>query len=165
LREGPGSVLDLNDRVEQWLRKEGLVAGTREWYPGKPVMITANNHTLGLYNGDVGVTLPDAQGELRVVFPGTGESFRSYAPARLPGFDRAYATTVHKSQGSEFDEVLLLLPGTESPVVTRNLLYTAVTRARRRCIIQGSEDAVRAGTRRKPAKMSGLAHALERTGA
>jgi exodeoxyribonuclease V alpha subunit len=116
-----------------------------------------------LYNGDVGVTLPDARGELRVVFPGAGDAFRSYAPARLPGYDRAYATTVHKSQGSEFDTVLLLLPGAESPVVTRNLLYTAVTRARHRCIIQGSEDAVRSGTRRKPQKMSGLAHALEVT--
>lgn len=162
LREGPGSVLDLNDRVERWLRREGLVQGEHEWYPGKPVMITANNTTLGLFNGDVGVTLPDPRGELRVVFPGAGGSFRSYAPARLPAYDRAFATTVHKSQGSEFEEIVLLLPGDESPVVTRNLLYTAVTRARRHCIIIGTETALRTGTRRKPQKISGLAAALDR---
>jgi exodeoxyribonuclease V alpha subunit len=161
-REGPGSVVDLNDRVEHWLRTEGLVPHARDWYPGKPVVITANNTTLGLYNGDVGITMADARGELRVVFHGAGGTFRSFAPARLPAYDRAYATTVHKSQGSEFDEVLLLLPGMESQVVTRNLLYTAVTRARRRCIIQGTEEIVRAGTRRKPRKMSGLARVLER---
>jgi exodeoxyribonuclease V alpha subunit len=161
-REGPVSVVDLNDRVEQWLRNEGLIPHARDWYPGKPVVITANNTTLGLYNGDVGITMADAHGELRVVFHGTGGTFRSFAPARLPAFDRAYATTVHKSQGSEFDEVLLLLPGAESQVVTRNLLYTAVTRARHRCIIQGTEEVVRAGTRRKPRKMSGLARVLER---
>jgi exodeoxyribonuclease V alpha subunit len=162
LREGPGSVDDLNDRVEQWLKKEGLITDASGWYPGKPVMITANNYTLGLYNGDVGVTMPDANGNLHIVFAGTGGAFRTYAPSRIPAYDRAYATTVHKSQGSEFDEVLLLLPVTDSPVVTRNLLYTAVTRARHRCIVQGSEEAVRAGTRSRPQKMSGLARALER---
>jgi exodeoxyribonuclease V alpha subunit len=157
VREGPGSVQALNGLVEQWLRREGLMAGEREWYPGKPVMNSANNYTLGLYNGDVGITLPDERESLRVVFPGSAGTFRSYAPARLPAHDNAYATTVHKSQGSEFDEVLLLIPDAESPVVTRNLLYTAVTRARSRCTIWGSEEAVRAGTLRKPLKLSGLA--------
>jgi exodeoxyribonuclease V alpha subunit len=160
VREGPGSVQALNGLVEQWLRREGLITGDREWYPGKPVMVTANNYTLGLYNGDVGITLPDERGSLHVVFPGSGGTFRSYAPARLPAHDSAYATTVHKSQGSEFDEVLLLIPDAESPVVTRNLLYTAVTRARVRCTIWASEEAVRAGTMRKPVKLSGLAHRL-----
>ena len=160
VREGPGSVQTLNEQVEHWLRREGSVSGDREWYPGKPVMVTANNYTLGLYNGDVGIALTDDRGNLRVVFPGSGGTFRSYAPARLPAHDTAYATTVHKSQGSEFDEVLLLIPDAESPVVTRNLLYTAVTRARRRCTIWASEEAVRAGTVRKPLKQSGLASRL-----
>jgi exodeoxyribonuclease V alpha subunit len=164
VREGRGSVQALNEQVEQWLRREGAVTGDREWYPGKPVMVTANNYTLGLYNGDVGITLTDERGNLRVVFPGSGGSFRSYAPARLPAHDSAYATTVHKSQGSEFDEVLLLIPDAESPVVTRNLLYTAVTRARQRCTIWASEDAVRAGTSRKPVKLSGLAARLHDPG-
>lgn len=161
LREGPGSVQALNDLVGLWLRREGLVTSAREWYPGKPVMVTANNYTLGLYNGDVGITLGSEEGnDLRVVFPGIGGSFRRYSPARLPAYDIAYATTVHKSQGSEFDEILLLVPEAESPVVTRNLLYTGITRARSRCTLWATEDVVRTGTGRRPLKMSGLAHRL-----
>lgn len=160
LRDGPGGVHALNAHVEQWLQRSGFADDRREWYPGKPVMITVNNYTLKLFNGDVGITLPGADGNLRVVFAGEGGTFRSFPPARLPDHECAYATTVHKSQGSEFDEVLLLLPRGENPVVTRNLLYTGITRARKRCEIRSSETALREGIRRKPTKMSGLSERL-----
>jgi exodeoxyribonuclease V alpha subunit len=124
-------------------------------------MIAENNYTLNLFNGDVGIAIPDATGSLRVVFPGEGRTFKEFPPARLPRHDLAYATTVHKSQGSEFDEVLLLVPEAESPVITRNLLYTGITRAKTRCTIWGTEIMIRAGIRRKPRRMSGLGERLE----
>ena len=163
LRDGIGSVQSLNDRVEQWLREEGFVESGQLWYPGKPVMVGENNYTLNLYNGDVGITMADHTGSLRVVFPGEGGTFREFPPARLPDHSLAYATTVHKSQGSEFDEVLLILPGGESPVLTRNLLYTGITRARKRCTILGTEEVVRMGIRRRPRRMSGLGERLQLT--
>lgn len=160
LREGTGSVRALNDRVEQWLRQERLVAGEAKWYPGRPVMIAENNYTLSLFNGDVGITMEEGEGTPMVAFPDEGATFRNFPPARLPGHDLAYATTVHKSQGSEFDEVLLLIPEVDSPVITRNLLYTGITRAKKRCTIWGTEAMIRAGIRRKPRRMSGLGERL-----
>jgi exodeoxyribonuclease V alpha subunit len=96
-------------------------------------MITQNDYPLGLSNGDIGVTAADAQGHLRVYFPATesGQPPRAIAPVRLPPHMPAYALTVHKSQGSEFDRVLLLLPGRGNPLLSRELLYTGVTRAKR----------------------------------
>ena len=161
LREGRGSLQALNDLVERWLKQEGFLNGEQEWYPGRPVMIAENNYTLNLFNGDVGIAMPDGAGSLRVVFPGEGGTFREFPPPRLPRNDLAYATTVHKSQGSEFDEVLLLIPEAESPVITRNLLYTGITRAKKRCTIWGTEAMIRAGIRRKPRRMSGLGERLE----
>ncbi len=156
LRDGPGGVGALNELVQQWLKRQGIITTGQEWYPGKPVIITANNYTLNLFNGDVGITLADADKNLRVVFPGEAETFRAYPPARLPDHMPAYATTVHKSQGSEFEDILLLIPDVESPVITRNLLYTGITRARRRCEVWGTEAVIRAGIGRKPQRMSGL---------
>ena len=160
LREGRGSVQALNDRVEQWLRQERLVAGEAKWYPGRPVMIAENNYTLNLFNGDVGITMDSGEGSPMVAFPDGGDTFRNFPPARLPGHALAYATTVHKSQGSEFDEVILLIPEVDSPVITRNLLYTGITRAKKRCTIWGTEAMIRAGIRRKPRRMSGLGERL-----
>lgn len=162
LREGPYGVRALNTLVEQWLHREGLAPGGREWYPGKPVIVTVNNYTLNLFNGDVGITIGDSGGALRVAFPGEQGTFRSFSPARLPDHELAYATTVHKSQGSEFQQVLLLIPQGDNPVMTRNLLYTGITRARNLCEIHGAETALREGIRRKPVKMSGLADRLAR---
>lgn len=115
-------------------------------------MVLRNDPLLGLYNGDIGVALPDAQGGLAVFFPGLG----AIAPVRLPEHETAFAMTVHKSQGSEFDRVLVLLPQLVHRVVTRELLYTAVTRARQRvtlaCTAQVLTQAIHSPTRR----LSGL---------
>ena len=131
LRRGPWGVEGLNQRIEQWLfpnQKPTL------WYEGRPVMITRNDYNLGLMNGDVGITLKDSAGKLRVAFP--SEDSRDevkilwISPMRLPDVETAFAITVHKSQGSEFNHVALILPETRSPVLTRELIYTGITRAK-----------------------------------
>jgi exodeoxyribonuclease V alpha subunit len=154
LREGPADVGTMNERIVGWLRRDAVEAA--DWYPGRPLLVTVNSYTLHLFNGDVGVTLPDAQGRPGVVFPGDGGTWRRFAPARLPSHEPAFALTVHKSQGSEYDTVLLLVPPGDNPVVSRNLLYTAITRARSRCLIWGSEAALRQAVARKPVRASGL---------
>ena len=131
LRGGDWGVDGLNQRIEQWLfpgTKLGL------WYEGRPVMITRNDYNLGLMNGDIGIALFDASRKLRVAFPcdenmGQGR-IRWISPMRLPDIETAFAMTVHKSQGSEFDHVALILPPVRSPVLTRELVYTGVTRAK-----------------------------------
>lgn len=128
-RDGPLGVDKVNARIEQALRRAGAIAGG-DWYPGRPVMVTRNDYALGLYNGDVGVCLPDATGAMRVWFPGSLEP-RAFAPGRLPEHETVFAMTVHKTQGSEFGQILLLLPEQKSAIVDRALLYTAVTRAKR----------------------------------
>ena len=111
-------------------------------------MITVNDYNLKLFNGDIGIALPDpASGELRVHFAAPDGGLRALAPVRLPEHQTAWAMTVHKSQGSEFDAVLLLLPAQASRVLTRELLYTAVTRARERVTLVGGEAVVSAAVR------------------
>lgn len=131
LRCGEWGVEGLNQIIEQWLfptKKTGL------WYVGRPVMITRNDYNLGLMNGDIGITLTDVNGKLRVVFPADETSAHSkirwISPMRLPDAETAFAMTVHKSQGSEFDHVALILPPVRSPVLTRELIYTGITRAK-----------------------------------
>ena len=107
--------------------------GASPWFAGRPVLVPANDYVLRLFNGDIGIALPDASGELLVHFPDATApgGFRAIAPVRLPRHETAFAMTVHKSQGSEFDGVLVMLPQQRSRVLTRELLYTAITRARR----------------------------------
>ena len=162
LREGPYGVRAVNLMVEEILRKESLIRGDGRWYPGRPVLITRNDYELRLFNGDVGMTLPDSasSGELRVFFPGTGNEMRRFHPLRLPEHETVYAMTVHKSQGSEFDRVLLLLPDRDSPVLTRELVYTAVTRARQHVEIWGVMEVFREALSRRIERKSGLREAL-----
>jgi exodeoxyribonuclease V alpha subunit len=155
-REGPRGVNAINAIVGQHFRRaleHPLDPGIRsEWYPGRPVMVLRNDYVLKLFNGDVGIVLPDASDTLMVFFPDNDNGFRAVAPLRLPEHESAFATTVHKAQGSEFDHVLLLLPAKPNRVVTRELLYTAVTRARSGVTIVGGaevlEKAITSPTRR-----------------
>lgn len=163
LRRGESGVAGLNARAQAWLEHEGLLAVTEvsgprpEWFPGRPVMVTRNDAQLGLANGDMGLTLPtrlpDGTVGLRVVFPresGDGPRFRWISPSRLSEAETAFALTVHKSQGSEFTQVALVMPERRNPVLTRELLYTAITRARRRFTlvspVRGDADPVRQAT-------------------
>lgn len=134
LRNGPWGVEGLNRSIAQLLHRQKLIAEPSGWYAGRPVMITRNNPALRLTNGDIGVVLPYPAAEgrhaLRVAFPAAeGEGVRWFAPNRLEDVETVYALTVHKSQGSEFDHAVLVLPPTAGPVLTRELVYTGVTRA------------------------------------
>ncbi|MFL6630677.1 MAG: exodeoxyribonuclease V subunit alpha, partial [Vitreoscilla sp.] len=145
LREGPRGVAALNAamtrRFRAALAPTGLPGagaalegpGASPWFAGRPVLVLANDYVLRLFNGDIGIALPDASGDLLVHFPDATApaGFRAIAPVRLPRHETAFAMTVHKSQGSEFDGVLVMLPQQRSRVLTRELLYTAITRARR----------------------------------
>ena len=162
VNRGPFGVETLNALALDVLQREGWVStGETAWYPGRPVMITRNDYSLGLFNGDLGVVypLPDSA-ELMVFFPADAGRVRAVSPFRIAAHQTAYAMTVHKSQGSEFDEVLLVLPAADNPVLTRELVYTAVTRARRKAVIFGSEAILFSAISRKVDRTSGLLDAL-----
>ena len=162
LREGPYGVQALNGMIEQLLRQAGLIRQAGRWYPGRPVMITRNDYPLRLFNGDMGIALADPEGnqELRVFFPSPDGVVRKYPPLRLPEHETAYALTVHKSQGSEFDRVLLILPDRDVPILTRELFYTGVTRAREEVEIWGREAIFCRAVSRRIQRSSGLREAL-----
>ena len=159
-RRGPRGVAGINDALARWFRDalaHPLDAGPRfPWYPGRPVMILRNEYVLKLFNGDIGIVLPNDDGDLMVHFADADGTFRAIAPARLPEHDTAFAMTVHKAQGSEFDEVMLMLPAQRSRVVARELLYTAVTRARQRVVIVGAEAVLAHGIDTRTSRHSGL---------
>ena len=165
LRRGPYGTRAINETVEQLLARAGLIGVTTPWYVGRPVMITKNDYNLRLFNGDVGIVLPDPSmgHELRVFFPADGKTFRSLPPSRLPEHETVFAMTVHKSQGSEFDEILLILSDRDSPLLTRELVYTGITRAKETVGIWASEEAFRKAVVRRTERMSGLRDALWQT--
>ncbi|WP_323122166.1 AAA family ATPase [Burkholderia alba] len=127
------------------------------WFAGRPVMVTRNDYALGLFNGDIGIALPDANGALRVWFRGADGQARAVSPAALPPHDTAFALTVHKSQGSEFDEAALILPASFSRVLSRELIYTAVTRARSRVQVIGPRAVLAQAIATRTQRDSGLA--------
>ncbi|AVJ19005.1 exodeoxyribonuclease V subunit alpha [Serratia sp. MYb239] len=164
LREGPFGVSGLNERIETALQRTGLIRRTPgaagRWYRGRPVMIGRNDSALGLFNGDIGIALPDETGELRVHFQLPDGSIKSVQPSRLPAHETAYAMTVHKSQGSEFDHTVLVLPNHYLPVLTRELVYTAITRARKRLSLYAADKVLMGAVRTPTQRRSGLAERL-----
>jgi len=167
LRKGPVGVQALNQGVEQILVRHDVIEphkGTSlGWYAGRPVMITCNDYYRNLFNGDVGIamniTSRRAQA-LQVFFPDSQQGCKSLVPEQLPAHETVYAMTVHKSQGTEFDLVVLVLPDIDVPLLTRELLYTAVTRARQRVEIWGRSDILKKAISRRIRRASGLKQAL-----
>jgi exodeoxyribonuclease V alpha subunit len=160
-RRGPYGVSTWTTQVERWLAA-GIdnFASQAGWYVGRPLLVTENDYGLRLYNGDTGVVIASGgSGTVRAVFERRG-ALVELSPHRLGPVDTVYAMTVHKAQGSQFDEVAVLLPSPTSPILTRELFYTAVTRARRRLILAGTEDMVRAAVERPIARASGLRELL-----
>jgi len=162
LRQGTYGVSGVNALVEEILADNGLADARSRWYPGRPVMVTVNDYHLKLFNGDVGIVLPDpdTEGVLRVWFPDSEGGVRSVSPVRLPAHETVYAMTVHKSQGSEFERVLMLLPGHDSETLTRELIYTGLTRSKRDVEVWGSAEVFTAAVARRIERKSGLRDAL-----
>lgn len=156
LREGPFGVTEINALVERHVRRRFGVDTHRPWYRGRPVMVQGNDYTLELFNGDVGITWPDENDQLRVYFEGADGGLKRVHPGRMPAHETVYAMTVHKSQGSEFDEVLLILPRQDVRVLTRELLYTGITRARHRMELWADPVIAAAAVARRVRRASGL---------
>ena len=167
LRIGPFGVQAVNRLAEKILVQNDLIQRNpvfdNPWYKGRPVLITSNDYNLGLFNGDIGITLPapgSARDELYVFFADAAGQPRRFAPFILPEHETAYAMTVHKSQGSEFENVLLIMPDRDSPVMTRELVYTAITRVRKSITVLGNETIIKSAISRKIERKSGLRDAL-----
>ncbi|MEB3983557.1 exodeoxyribonuclease V subunit alpha [Mycobacterium sp. 663a-19] len=162
-RQGPFGVRRWNRQVEQWLSEETGLPPWSEWYAGRPVLVTANDYALRVFNGDTGVAVAGPDG-LRAVIAGvTGPV--DFATSRLSDVETMHAMTIHKSQGSQADEVTVLLPGEDSRLLTRELFYTAVTRAKGKVRVVGSEASVRAAIARRAMRASGLALRLRESAA
>jgi exodeoxyribonuclease V alpha subunit len=156
-RRGPHGVAVWTARIEGWLAAavEGFSAGDDDAYVGRPLLITENDYELRLYNGDTGVVVQTSPEAASAVFERGGELL-TFSPSRLGAVETVYAMTIHKSQGSQFDTAAIVLPPQTSRILTRELLYTAVTRARRRVILVGTEATIRAAIGRPVARASGL---------
>jgi exodeoxyribonuclease V alpha subunit len=159
LRRGPAGSAEINRRVSERLARRYGFPPDQRWYHGRPVIVTRNDYRAGLYNGDTGICLRDAGGTLRIWFPAE-DGPRPFLPSSLPEHETVYAMTVHKSQGSEFDHVSLVLPHHDSPVLTRELLYTGLTRARETIHLFADSGVLRSTVARRIARFSGLAERL-----
>lgn len=166
IRKGPFGVAALNQIVENVLGRLGCIqwlsAQEDQWYPGRPVMLMRNDYHHNLFNGDVGVTMTHAGGPspMRVAFTQSSGGIQWLTPEQLPAHETVYAMTVHKSQGTEFNKVVLVLPDRDVPLLTRELIYTAVTRARKRVEIWGDPDILIASVERRIHRASGLRQGL-----
>ena len=159
-RRGPHGATDWMRRVERWLADAlPTFDSTRDWYVGRPLLVTENDYSLKLYNGDTGVVVATAADAVAAAFERGGEVVE-LSPSRLHAVDTVYAMTIHKSQGSQFGTAAVLLPTPESRVLTRELLYTAVTRASKQVVVVGTEETVRGAVARPAARASALRERL-----
>jgi exodeoxyribonuclease V alpha subunit len=158
LRRGAAGNLALDRAIEQQLKRHAGVRADASWWRGRLLMVTVNRVGLGLFNGDVGVVWPDADGQPKIWFAADG-ALRAVSPAALPPHEGAFALTVHKAQGSEFDRVALVT-GPDSAVLTRELLYTGVTRARSGIALYSAPETLQRGIANRTFRMSGLADRL-----
>jgi len=164
VRTGDYGVELLNQALQEFFYKRGRMRNPLAWYPGKAIIITRNDASLGLFNGDIGICLPDVHEKerLRVWFELPDGSLKAYLPSRLSENEAVFVMTVHKSQGSEFNHVELVLPPYESPVLTKELIYTGITRAKSFFSLWASPGSMRSGIETRVARYSGLIDKLWR---
>ena len=162
LRQGIYGVEGINSLIEICLADEGIIKPDKQWYHGRPVMVMINDYSLKLFNGDVGIALNDPESEigLSVYFPSINGVPRKYSPYRLPAHETVYAMTVHKSQGSEFERVLLVMPPFSNQILTREIIYTGLTRARTSVELWCTDEIFTAACEKRIERRSGLRKAL-----
>lgn len=162
LRQGIYGVEGINSLVETCLADEGLIRPDKQWYHGRPVMVLINDYSLKLFNGDVGIALDDPESEigLSVYFRSLDGVAKKYSPYRLPPHETVYAMTVHKSQGSEFDKILLIMPPFANQILTREIIYTGLTRARTSVELWCTDEIFVASCEKRIQRRSGLRQAL-----
>ena len=161
LREGPWGAAGMNHAVETLLHEAGLLKADTPFYRGRPVLVTENDYIHKLFNGDTGIILPDPEsGNLRAFFAAPDGTVRAIPPEFLPKHETAFAMTVHKSQGSEFERVLMVLPPEDTILLTRELIYTGITRARQSVMVWSDEAVFSAAVKRRTERRSGLRERL-----
>jgi len=153
-RSGPWGVTGINDAIEELLSEEGYINPSQGFYHNMPLLILKNDYRRNLYNGDTGLVRKNGE-SLHFTVAADGE-VRRFNPAFLSDTQKVFAMTIHKSQGSEYDGCLIVLPAEDSPLLTRELLYTALTRARHRAVILASEEILHVCIARQTERMSGL---------
>lgn len=162
IREGEYGLYQINKKIEDFLSRRGLIQPLQEFYHNRPIIITRNYHNLELYNGDVGIIRHNEDGELMAYFD-TGDNLKVVAPGLISQCETVFAMTIHKSQGSEYDKVLIVLPQIENiNLLTRELLYTAITRAKKSVTIQANEATLYTTAHRQVRRASGIGERLKR---
>ncbi len=165
MRKGQRGIEQVNREIVQLLAAQGFVCkgknGEETWYPGRPVIITSNDYNLELFNGDIGICLPNGRGETRVWFERRDGGIVGFPAGRLPDHETAFAITIHKSQGSEFEEVAVLLPEKEYRGLSRELLYTAITRAKKNVWLLANREVFTAAVSQPVTRLSGLRQMLD----
>ena len=156
-RHGDYGVVEINKRIEEKLARQAKIQISGQWYVGRPVMVTQNNAAMQLYNGDIGLCLIDeVTGKHAVYFLRPDGSIKKVLPSRVPTHETVFAMTIHKSQGSEFDQCLCVLPDKINPVLSKELVYTAITRAKIKLKIRSSHAVFRQALQQKVERTGGL---------
>lgn len=161
LRKGVNGSVYLNTQLEKQLSQQYQLSMWQRWYHGRPIMITENSYRIGLFNGDIGITLIDKQGQAKVWFQ-TSEGEKAFSPVRLPHHETAWVMTIHKSQGSEFERVLMILPTEDVPVLTRQLIYTGITRAKSQIDVVSNKNILVLGIEREMQQATRIQEALRK---
>ena len=158
IRDGEQGLYALNRKVEKYLSERKLISLTNEFYEHRPILVSSNNYVLGLFNGDVGIIRKDEKGVLKAWFEDSEGKIIPFIPGLLSSVETVYAMTIHKSQGSEFDRVMLVLPDVENiSILTRELVYTGLTRAKSRILLQGREAIILQAANARVQRASGIA--------
>jgi exodeoxyribonuclease V alpha subunit len=159
IREGEQGLYVTNKKIEQYLQNQGFLKIDGEFYENRPIIMNSNNYDIGLFNGDIGIIRKDEQGVLKAFFEDSEGKLKQVLPGLLAGIETVFAMTIHKSQGSEFDKVLNLLPKNEGiNILTRELLYTGVTRAKKQVVLQATAKSILDASEAQVKRASGISH-------
>ena len=157
VREGVQGVNAVNRKIEAYLVSEGKIEIKTAFYENRPIIVTRNYPELKLYNGDVGIIRRDAGGSLKAWFEDSNKNLKAVLPGYITSVETVFAMTIHKSQGSEYNKVLVLLPANaDQPLLTRELLYTAITRAKSFVLLQAARESVLYTAKRSVQRASGI---------